>query len=196
MMLKHLIYFCGTISLLAFYIHVGQLALNPDVSLSYRLYFIDRKLKNWHGHDGIRYQYGAKVDFAGEVPFLSRNGWYQADDGATWSDGKTAELFFQVDATRPPSLMIVTGVPFFPVGKDMERSEVTIYVNDKAVGSQSFDSPGSAQFSVSLLETQFVPYPGLLVVRLVCSQTDTPGGRGSSKDDHLPGFRFQQLIIQ
>lgn len=68
--------------------------VHPKVSEVYKLYYIDRKLKHWSGEDGLIYKKGTLLSYKTIKPYLSANGWSDAENGFRWSNGKSAKLYF------------------------------------------------------------------------------------------------------
>jgi hypothetical protein len=128
----------GTITLLAFYAHVGMLAAQPQVSHLYRLFYVDKGLRDWNHGKGPVYALGQQLDFREAQPYQSRVGWAYPEEWGTWTDGPVAELHFRVQGLPRSVSMDVN--PFVAPQAGLPAQTLRIFANGMAVGEYSLQS--------------------------------------------------------
>lgn len=181
--------------LLSFYAGVFYLALTPDVSQTYRLYYIDKKLKYWNHGAELRYQAGSLVDFAHRVPYLSRQGWAQEESLGTWSIGKTSELYFDLERTQIPRQLEIKGYPHRAPSKGISTQVMKVFANNSLLGETVLDSTESIVIKCNIPDSIRIEKDNLFVLRFQFPDTVSSTSTASADSPEDRRFFFEHIII-
>ncbi len=145
---------CLWVGLLGFYAVLLWVALNPQVSAAYQLYFIEQRLEVWAGDDGLDYQPGSRVALQQQPRFLSRE-WGSPRKYGAWHTSKPAAFYFilqEVPAGRQCFLVNAHS----PQASAQQAVELVWRANGRVVARQTYQ-PGPA-----IRELQWCYAPGVL----------------------------------
>ena len=181
----------GTAALLAFYAKVGMLAAEPTVGHLYRLYYIDKGLRDWNHGKGPVYQLGQELDFRQALPFLSRVGWAYPEDWGTWTDGPVAELHFRVRGM--PSSVSMEVNPFVAPQAGLPAQTVRIFANGVGAGEYSLQS--AQTLHVELPASAMTNGNEFLTLRFEMPHASSPLKMGLSPDGRLLGIGVRRLSV-
>ena len=87
-----LIFIITFLALSGFYLYVLYLAKHPNVSMAYRMYYIEQKTRIWDRNQSLAYIPGTEMvlnKYRDRSPYLSRAGWYIPKE-----DGSGTVFFF------------------------------------------------------------------------------------------------------
>jgi hypothetical protein len=180
--------------LCVFYLFVLFEAANPVVSDNYRLYYIERRLRDWNKGAGLSYDLGTTIEFSRAVPFLSRRGWSSPEAWGTWSEGSSSELFLAISGCARPRLLELKGHAFLAPANGVVRQVVNLYVNNRFAGSSAVTSAGEQN-----LEFPIDPSVGsgcLLSLRFEYPDAVSPRKLGLSDDGRRLGFGFVEMAVR
>ena len=181
----------GTVTLLAFYAHVGMLAAQPQVSHLYRLFYVDKGLRAWNHGKGPVYLLGHELDFREAHPYQSRVGWAYPEEWGTWTDGPVAELHFRVQGLPRSVSMDVN--PFVAPQAGLPAQTLRIFANGMAVGEYSLQS--AQILRVDLPASAMANGTEFLTLRFEMPQASSPLKLGLSPDARLLGIGVRRLVV-
>ena len=181
----------GTGMLLAFYAYVGLLAAHPQVSQLYRLYYVDKGLRDWNQGKGPVYPLGQQLDFAEAHPYQSRVGWAYPEAWGTWTDGPVAELHFRVQGL--PRWVSMDVNPFVAPQAGLPTQTLRIFANGMAVGEYSLQS--AQILRVDLPPSAMANGTEFLTLRFEMPQASSPLKLGLSPDARLLGIGVRRLVV-
>jgi hypothetical protein len=145
------------LALSAFYLYVLYLAKHPDVSMAYRMYYLEKKTRIWNRNQTLAYIPGTLMDLTNErerCSYLSRDGWDipEKDGSGSPFDGKGG-LYF--------TLHRETGVLKFEgtFTTKTANTELSISVGDKWSQKLKFDKVGVQNFELTLPTGLFIADP-------------------------------------
>lgn len=95
--------YLGCICIIFFYLYILYIGIFPKTCLEYNLYYIEDKLVNWSGYDGLKYDLNTEL-FCGNnyesqnkiTPYLGK-GWGNIEDNYIWTCEKESYLYFKLD---------------------------------------------------------------------------------------------------
>ncbi len=145
------------LGLSAFYLYVLYLAKHPDVSMAYRMYYLEKKTRIWDRNQSLAYIPGTLMDLTNErerCPYLSREGWSIPEkDGSGSAFAGTGGLYFSLH--RVPGELTFEGT----LTANAADTELKISVGDKWSQTVKFDKAGSQKFEISLPAGLFIADP-------------------------------------
>jgi hypothetical protein len=138
--MKRNVLLIGSGLLVAFYLYVLQLAANPHVSVEYKLYYIDQKLKYWPEKNGLSYQLGMPIHFnkKKEVVNLSRKGWSEPEQQGTWTIGHQATLYLLLNSDTVSDRIILKLNARPILHKNHPELRISITINDIKIGKTEY----------------------------------------------------------
>ncbi|MGL4932524.1 MAG: hypothetical protein ACRC4P_04175 [Aeromonas sp.] len=68
-------FFAAIMALSGFYLYTLYLAAHPNVSLAYKLYYLENKTRFWEHNSSMTYQPGNELNLTKPSRFLSSEGW-------------------------------------------------------------------------------------------------------------------------
>lgn len=145
------------LGLSAFYLYVLYLAKHPDVSMAYRMYYLEKKIRIWDRNQSLAYIPGTLMNLTNErerCPYLSREGWEIPEkDGSGSAFAGTGGLYFTLH--REPGPLKFEGT----MTTNIADMELIISVGDKWSQTVKFDKAGAQKFEVSLPAGLFIADP-------------------------------------
>ncbi|ENY73426.1 hypothetical protein G114_02714 [Aeromonas diversa CDC 2478-85] len=97
------------LALSGFYLYTLYLAAHPQVSLSYRLYYMEGKTRFWEHNSDMVYHAGNELNLSQPSRFLSREGWATKPNAAGTQLEGQGGLYF-VLPTQPEALTVLAKV--------------------------------------------------------------------------------------
>lgn len=179
--------------LLAFYAHVLYLASRPQVSELYRLYYIDKNLRQWNHGQGPIYALGQVLDFRRELPFLSRQGWSVPEDWGTWTDGHWSEIYLRVSGTVMPQRLVIDLNPYIVHAKGVVSQTVKVYANGQLLGTRTVREAQTLTFTIPA--TAWHASQGFLRLRFEHGNPAVPRDLGLSPDRRVLALGFLRLRL-
>ncbi len=145
------------LGLSAFYLYVLYLAKHPDVSMAYRMYYLEKKTHIWDRNQSLAYIPGVLMDLSNErerCPYLSREGWdIPEKDGSGSPFSGKGGLYFTLH--REPGVLKFEGI----LTTKTTNTELSINVGDKFSKTVKFNNAGAQTFDVSLPAGLFIADP-------------------------------------
>ena len=181
------------LSILLFAAYIGILfsARNPQVSLEYRMYYIEHTLDAWPGNGGLLYILGTKETFSlspREPGALNRvmEGWSFREESGRWTQGNRASVLYIF-----PEKIEVDLVLEMEVVQYMQGVSAEVYANDQWIGRM--DEETGKQISIP------IPKEYLKTDTLVLSfHIENPvslAEMGLASDDRAPGIMMGSALI-
>lgn len=124
-----------SIVLVATYMLILWSARSPQVSLEYKMYYIERTLREWPGNGGLAYELGTKESFAtddmAEEGYVKRltEGWSYPEVLGIWTDGEQASLIYIITDTVEEDLTLEMEIPQYISGVSVQ-----VYANEEWIG--------------------------------------------------------------
>jgi len=138
------------LSILLFTAYIGILfnARNPQVSLEYRMYYIEHTLGAWPGNGGLLYVLGTKEIFSldpREQGALNRlvEGWSNREESGRWTRGNRASILYIFPEKVEEELVLEMEVVQYMPGVSAE-----VYANDQWIGRM--DEETGKQISIPI----------------------------------------------
>jgi len=138
------------LSILLFTAYIGILfnARNPQVSLEYRMYYIEHTLGAWPGNGGLLYVLGTKEIFSldpREQGALNRlvEGWSIRYESGRWTQGNRASILYIFPEKVEEELVLEMEVVQYMPGVSAE-----VYANDQWIGRM--DEETGKQISIPI----------------------------------------------
>ncbi|TXH61731.1 MAG: hypothetical protein E6Q86_07925 [Tolumonas sp.] len=145
------------LALSAFYLYVLYLAKHPDVSMAYRMYYLEKKTRIWDRNQSLAYIPGVLMDLTNErerCPYLSREGWdIPEKDGSGSLFSGAGGLYFTLH--REPGVLKFEGT----LTAKKADTELTIKVSDKFSKTVKFNDAGVQTFELTLPSGLFIADP-------------------------------------
>jgi hypothetical protein len=184
----------GTALLLSpFYSAVGYLAGHPSVSTEYKLYYLKRKLRTWPGQGGLLYRPGERLNFAKQLPYLSRTGWSDPESWGTWTDGNAASLFVVLPVVPTTDMELrLEGHGFVDAQHPVQS--VFVFVNGKQIGVLNYAS--SKTLSNTLVVPRAVFVDRNVEIELMPRNVIAPSDAGASKDTRRLGLGVGSIELR
>ncbi len=134
------------LALSAFYLGVLYLAAHPNVSMAYRMYYLEMKTKFWSRNQTLAYIPGTPIDLVTERAFyLTRQGWSKPDKAGRGSEfSGEGGLYFTLH--RVPGRLRFEGQLTTPV----DGVELRVSVGTQWSETLHFDQAGANRFAVEL----------------------------------------------
>lgn len=181
-------------ALLLFYVYVLTLAVRPQVSPIYRLYYIEKNLRQWKHGKGPEYQLGDAMDFRQTLPYLSRRGWSVPEPWGTWTDGRSSEIHVHIGGKVAPRWVVMEVNPYIVHEKGVVSQTVTVYANDHLLGSSTVNAAQLLKFEIP--PTALQSADGLLRLRFEHANPAVPHDLGLSSDRRVLALGFLRLTVQ
>jgi len=139
-----------SILLLTAYIGILLNARNPQVSLEYRMYYIEHTLDAWPANGGLLYVLGTKEIFSldpREQGALNRlaGGWSIREESGRWTQGNRASILYIFPEKVEEELILEMEVVQYMQGVSAE-----VYANDQWIGRM--DEETGKQISIPIPE--------------------------------------------
>ncbi|MGL4250497.1 MAG: hypothetical protein ACRCR1_07590 [Aeromonas sp.] len=95
-------------ALSCFYLYTLYLAAHPNVSLAYRLYYMEGKTRFWEHNSSMTYQLGNELNLTKPSRFLSSEGWAKKPSEAGTELAGNGGIYFVLpkQAANPQQLMV------------------------------------------------------------------------------------------
>jgi hypothetical protein len=122
----------------SFYLYGFWLSAHPNVSLAYRLYFIEQKLLRWSKPGILDFNPGATLDFRVPVANRSLVGWEPPSNTGTRLRGANSELYFDIEKYNQPKRIVLKARTILEAGRSLR---LRILANEAFIGESEFNSP-------------------------------------------------------
>lgn len=144
------------LGLSAFYLYVLYLAKHPNVSMAYRMYYLEQKTRIWNRNQSLAYIPGTLMDlttYRQRCPYLSREGWDipKEDNTGTVFSG-SGGLYFTLHAI--PNQLVFEG--------ELQSLKDNTTLSFSAGNWQQtvhFEKAGKQSFKVEIPEGIFISDP-------------------------------------
>jgi len=106
----------------------------PKVSLHYKIYYIEHKLKYWNDDKFNKYKRFFTYYNKDIKSYLSKNGWYGIEPNLVWSKGKISKIYFPMD-----NVANYTGILKIKV-LILGNQIIKLYVNKKFICKKAYNN--------------------------------------------------------
>jgi hypothetical protein len=192
MTLSRWICWAGVLALVLFYLQVAMWVMHPRVSSLYRLYYIEKSLREWN-HGKVQRTPWVRRWFRQALPYLSRQGWGFAEDWGTWSDGPVAQIHLSIPDLSLARRLSLEVNPFVAPHKGVVLQTVRVFANDAALGERSLQAAQTLEFDIPPAVAR--AGPGLLSLRFEFPRAASPALLGLSPDTRRLGLGFVRLSV-
>jgi hypothetical protein len=145
------------LALSAFYLYVLYLTKHPDVSMAYRMYYLDKKTHIWNRNQTLAYIPGTLMDLTNErerCPYISREGWdIPETDGSGSPFTDKGGLYFTLH--QEPGALKFQGT----LTTKSANTELSVSIGEKWSQTVKFDKAGPQQFELLLPAGLFIADP-------------------------------------
>ena len=122
----------------SFYLYGFWLSAHPNVSLAYRLYFIEQNLLRWSKPGILDFNPGVTLDFRVPVANRSLVGWEPPNSTGTRLQGANSELYFDIQKHIQPKRVELKGRTILEAGRTLR---LRILANEAFIGEVEFNGP-------------------------------------------------------
>lgn len=145
------------LALSAFYLYVLYLTKHPNVSLAYRMYYIEQKTRIWDRNQTLAYIPGTEMvltKYRDRCPYLSRAGWdIPKEDGSGSVFSGNGGLYFTLHAD--PGALNFEGTFTSPNA----GTTLTVSIGDQWSQTIQLENENKNHFSVTIPATLLVADP-------------------------------------
>ena len=173
--------------------------MNPKVSDSYRLYYIDKSLKyspREYVEKLLNYRLGEEVDFSSsEEPrvYLGK-GWSNQGERGIWTKDFEADLILRIKPDIERDLELVVQLQAF-VNELSSRQDVELLVNGEAVTQWTFVHGEGLSECRAIIPIELVKQDSLLQITFRIHNPSLPTTQGLSINTPMLGIGMHRLRI-
>ncbi|WP_438434608.1 hypothetical protein [Gorillibacterium sp. sgz500922] len=196
MRLKRVILYTLSITIGIWGVVLLYFSAKPNITQSYKLYYLDHKLMNWSGYRGLDYKLGTRVFFSQDSVrkeqgtfYLGKN-WNNIENWGVWSK-ETGDLFFVLDHSPENDLSLILNATFFVPDNNQE---VTILANDKVIDKWILQNEENGEYQLAIPH-EIVGRQNLIHMQFVIRNAKSPKEVGRGEDGRVLGIGLRWMEL-